>query len=251
MSEPAPTATLRQQHYQALCGMALSALILLQLNHSGMMAVSFVVNVLIGGVGILGIFYRARLSPMLVLFAIAAPQVVEQYYLNQNVQFGRGMRFLDLEDVLMCLAALTYFIGHYRLHGLWFGVLPADRRLKPVGAAEPTPPRVRSEESLRPAELVALVFAVPVVVLAAELAIAVLKLQWTAVELPPRWRQFVFAAWTLVLGLFLGAHAFRYWRRAQMDRATALLLLQDVQWHETRGEQRRIYRWIVWKKLRQ
>jgi hypothetical protein len=27
-------------------------------------------------------------------------------------------------------------------------------------------------------------------------------------------------------------------------------MLQDILWHETRSEQRRINRWIVWQKLR-
>jgi hypothetical protein len=34
-----------------------------------------------------------------------------------------------------------------------------------------------------------------------------------------------------------------------MDRFTAQLMLQDILWQQTRGEQRRIQRWIVWKKL--
>ena len=50
--------------------------------------------------------------------------------------------------------------------------------------------------------------------------------------------------------MFLAAHVFRYWRRLQMDRVSAMLMLQDLLWHETRGEQRRISRWIAWKRLR-
>jgi hypothetical protein len=50
--------------------------------------------------------------------------------------------------------------------------------------------------------------------------------------------------------MFLAAHAFRYWRRLQMDRTTAILMLQDILWRETRSEQRGINRWIVWRKLR-
>ena len=58
-------------------------------------------------------------------------------------------------------------------------------------------------------------------------------------------------AWSLLMVLFLTAHAFRFWRRLQMNRATALLLLQDILWRETRAEQRRVNRWIVWQKLRE
>jgi len=50
--------------------------------------------------------------------------------------------------------------------------------------------------------------------------------------------------------MFLASHGFRYWRRVQMDRVSALLMLQDILWNETRGEQRRINRWLAWRKLR-
>ena len=35
-----------------------------------------------------------------------------------------------------------------------------------------------------------------------------------------------------------------------MDEATARLLLQDEVWKETRGEQRRLNRWLTWKENR-
>jgi hypothetical protein len=30
-----------------------------------------------------------------------------------------------------------------------------------------------------------------------------------------------------------------------------LLLLQDILWNETRGEQRRLNRWVAWTKLKE
>jgi len=48
--------------------------------------------------------------------------------------------------------------------------------------------------------------------------------------------------WTVIIVMFVAAHAFRGWRRAQMTRPLAQLTLQDVLWNETRGEQRRIAR---------
>ena len=91
---------------------------------------------------------------------------------------------------------------------------------------------------------------IPLCALLAEFAGFVLKQHWTVIGLPPRWKQFLMVAWLVLLVLFVAGHGFRYWRRSQMDRATALLLLQDLLWNETRGEQRRLNRWIVWKKLK-
>ena len=240
-------AKVSARHYQALCGLALSAIILLQLQQSTLMPqVSLAVGILLGCIGVIAIFYRSRMRPMLVLIAMAVPHVIEQYY--SNLAFNpdsRGVRFLDLADVMMCIATLAYFIGHYRLHGLWFGVLPPDSRM----AATPAPPRLRSEESLSATELVTLVFSVPLFALMAQFAYLLLQQQWTGIELPPRWKQFLIVAWVLLLVMFLAAHGFRYWRRLQMDRVSALLMLQDILWNETRGEQRRINRWIAWRRL--
>ena len=252
MSESAPPApVVTPRFYQAVCGLALSAIVLFQMQQSGLLGgVALVVAVLVAFIGLLGVYFRIKLSPTLVLLAIGLPQIVEQYYANQyGNPDGRPVRFLDITDVLLCIAALTYFIGHYRLHGLWFGVLPPDARFKTKPGEKPAPPRVRSEESLSVTELVTLVFMVPALVFAAELAYLFLRQPMGVLDLPPRWKQLVLAAWLLLLVMFLVAHLFRHWRRLQMDRVSALLTLQDILWNETRGEQRRINRWLAWKKL--
>jgi hypothetical protein len=84
----------------------------------------------------------------------------------------------------------------------------------------------------------------------AQVAGFLLRQQWGLIDLPPRWKQFGAVAWALLLVMFLAAHAFRHWRRLQLDRVGALIMLQDLLWNETRGEQRRIQRWLAWKKLR-
>lgn len=233
-------AAITQRHYQALCGLALAAVFLIQLQQSSLAApITLVANLLVVFIGTLGILYRVRLSPILVLVALAVPQLIAQHQMNQL--FRPEFRFLDVGDVLVCMALLTYLIGQYRLHGLWFGVLPRDARQTPQA-------QMRSAASLSAAELMGLIFPVPIFAMLAEFAALLLKQPWTIGELPPRERQLLAAAWAILLAMFLGAHAFRYWRRAQMDRVSSMLLLQDVFWDETRGEQRGINRWIVWKK---
>jgi hypothetical protein len=248
MSEPVRKITPR--HYQAVCALALSGMVLLQLQQSTLAThVALIVSVLIGFLGLRVIYYRTAISPMLVLLALAIPYAVEQYTVNQTIgtelQTRRGF---DVADVLMCVAGLTYFIAHYRLNGLWHGVLPADPRVPKALAGKP--PLARSEESLSVAELAALVFTVPAFAVLAQFGFFLLQQRWGLLEQAPRWRPILLAAWTVVLTMFLVAHVFRYWRRLQMDRVSAMLLLQDMLWHETRGEQRRVNRWVAWKKLR-
>lgn len=256
MSQPAApdsvAVTITPLHYQTLCGLALGTIVLIRMQHFGLDRPSqLFVHALILSLGAFGILDRVRFSPMLMLLAIAVPYLIERQ--DSDPFFDpdlRSMRFLDGADVLVCMAALTYFIGHYRLLGLWAGVLPADSRSPAAARAKPAPPQRRSEESLNAAEVAALVFTVPAFALLAEFACLLLKQPWMMTGIDPRWNQFLLIAWTMLLAMFLTAHAFRYWRRLQMDRATALLMLQDILWHETRGEQRRIHRWLAWKKLR-
>jgi hypothetical protein len=234
--------TISVRHYQVLCGLALTAIFLVQVQQSTVaMAVTLLANLFVVFVGTLGILYRLRLSPMFVLLALSLPHLVEQHQSNQvfNPDF-RSYRF-EIADVLLCIAMLTYMIGHYRLLGLRFGVLPPDSRRSVEDQA-------RKSASLSVAELTGLIFPVPAFALLAQLAVLGLKQHWTVVELTPRWKQFLLLSWTLLLLMFLAAHAFRYWQRLQMDRFTAMLLLQDILWQQTRGEQRRIQRWWTWKK---
>jgi hypothetical protein len=235
----APGSPITPRHYQTLCGLSLAAIALMQMQSLDLDgSIKLALHAVFLGTGALAILDRVRLSPILVLVAMAAPYLIEQQRVNQF--FGPDhtyLRFPDIGDVLVCIAALTYFIGHYRLLGLRIGVMPADRRL---------PPHVRSEQSLSAAELATLIFTVPAFALLAQFASLLLKRQ-PFLAIDPRINEFVLFAWALVLAMFFAAHAFRYWRRLQMDRVSALLLLQDMLWHETRGEQRVIQRWLAWK----
>lgn len=244
MSEAAPARPITHRHYQALGGLALAAIFLLLLRHASAHEMTLLVSAFVLLLGAVGLLSRVRLSPILVLCAIAAPMLAEQYYRNQlDVDF-RSFPILDVGDILLCCATLTYLIAQYRLHGLWFGVMPADARLSAQEAA-------RTEASLSAAELLGLIVPIPAAALLAQLACLLLRQHWTLIDLPPRWKQFLAIAWTVLLVMFLAAHAFRYWRRLQMDRTTALLMLQDILWRETRSEQRGINRWIVWRTLRE
>jgi len=240
VSEPS-ASRVTARHYQAMCGLALAAIFLVQVQHSPLgMPITLLANLFVVFIGMLGILYRVRLNPIFALFALAVPQLIEQSQVFSRDQ--RGARFLDVADVIVCVGVLTYLIGQYRLHGLWFHVVPLDPRV-------PAERQTRSQGTLSLAELSALIFPIPICVLLAEIAALLLKQPWSLGKLPTQWNQFLAVAWVILLALFLSAHAFRYWRRRQMDRVSAQLLLQDVLWQQTRGEQRRVNRWLAWKHL--
>ncbi|HZZ81435.1 MAG TPA: hypothetical protein VFE62_23235 [Gemmataceae bacterium] len=233
-----------QRHYQALAGLALAAVFLLRLQQgSGLQETALIVNLFVLMFGTISLLYRVRIAPILVPCALGLPMLFEQYNLNQFHFESRGMHVMDLGDVLLCVALLTYLVSMYRLNGLRFGLHPPDTRVPESTAA-------RTETSLSPAELIGLVVPIPASALFAQVASLLLRQRWSLYDLPLRWQQFLIVAWTLLLVLFLAAHAFQCWRRLQMDRTTALLFLQDILWRETRGAQRSINRWIVWRKLR-
>lgn len=233
------------RHYQAICGLALGAIFLIQLQSSSSGApLMMVANLFVLFLGTVGTLYRVRLAPILVLVAFSGPQLFEQYQLNQmfNPDF-RGFRFLDVADLVLCMAMLTYLIGQYRLHSLWFGILPRDPRV-------PEESQRRSGGSLNATELSSLIFPIPIAAILAELSGYLLSQQFGVFELQPRPKQLLVVAWVVLLLMFVGSHGFRYWRRLQMDSVSAQLLLQDTLWQQTRGEQRRIHRWLAWQKLR-
>ena len=234
MTEPAPERKISARYYQVLCGLALVMIFLLQVQQN----ISPFLNAAMLCVGALTTLTRFRLSPIWVFLVIAVSHLIEQHQSNQliNPDF-RTFRFLDLNDMLLCMAVLTYTIAQYRLHALRFHL--------EIGRASP-----RSEDSLSMRELLALILPIPLCTLAAEWMAVLLRQHWELVGLPPRWKQLLALSWALLVVLFLAAHGFAYWRRVQMARGLALQMLQDVLWNETRREQRRIARWLAWVRLK-
>jgi hypothetical protein len=238
------------QHYQILCGLALGVLFLVQVQQGLLLT-----NLAMLLMGVLAIVLRIRLSPLLVLL----PLVGGQFYLQVVFRVWHTQAVLQPEDVLLCAAALGYVAGHYRLLALWGSILPADPRQRyhaqapvvvPLGRLGKVAPQHRPAALLSRGEIAWFVLQLPLFALLAQGAWVLLGIRREVLDLTPRWMQFVSLAWALALGLFVAGQFFRYWRLLQMDRVTATMLLQDVLWHETRGEQRRIARWLAWERLR-
>jgi hypothetical protein len=162
-------------------------------------------------------------------------------------------------DLALACGVLAYVAGHFRLQGLVRQSRPADernarRRRRMPGADRwllPTSAR-RPAGLVRGNELALLLVGIP--------AFSVLGyVVWTRLELefpfpvlglpPPFWRALVLV-WVLFLGLAVTGAVLGYLGWVQAGRDDCLLYLQDQLWSATRGEQRRINRWLVWLRLR-
>jgi hypothetical protein len=238
------------QHYQVLCGIALAAVFLILMQQQ--VPLAGVAALLLGAAGIL---LRARISPILVLLAVVGGQLYRQYLFSVWRQHGA----LDVEDVVLCAATLAYVAGHYRLLAIWRHILPPDPRQRyhkqaravvPVGRIGKIAPQHRPVALVSRSELALFVLQLPLFALLAQGAWMVIGARRELHELSPRWMQLLQLTWGVALAAFVIGQFFRIWRLLSMDRLTAQMLLQDALWHETRGEQRRIGRWLAWFNLR-
>lgn len=161
---------------------------------------------------------------------------------------------LSVPDLVLCGGVLGYTAAWYRLQALRRWVLPAEAGARGV--------RRRAAGLVTQAELSALVIALPVAAVAASLAWAALTgatADEQPVDLPTLWQNPDLPAevWqlitlTLLVGLagLVAASAFDYVARRSLTAEQAELLLQDSLWAETRGDQRRVSRWLAWARVR-
>jgi len=247
---PEDSVPVRPLHYQVLCGAALAVLFVVQLQQGLLVAATFGMLIAIPA-----ILLRVLISPLLVLIPLIAGQI----WLSYPVEALRSQRPLQLEDVALCTGALAYVAGHYRLIALWRSILPADPRQRyhkhaaaivPLDRLGRIAVQHRPASSLSRAEIARLVLELPLFAILAQGVWIVLSMPRDILGLPPRWVQLGLLVWGLTLGLLIAGQVLRALRLLHMDRMTAKMLLQDVLWNETRREQRRIARWLAWRRLR-
>jgi hypothetical protein len=210
-------------------------------------------------VGLLGVLSRLRAAPIVVLLILAGQQLLRQAALVRYDTRGYAAAWSpEVTDIVLCGAVLAYVLAHYRLQSLVYSVVPVDPRRR-----EGPPrwhfwrfqrlPRVvlerRSPRSVSRVEVGLLVMSLPAAPLLAQLLWAGLARPREMLGLPPRLWRSLLVTWALGFGLFVVAAALRHLRHRRMTLHEAALLLQDLVWHETRREQRRLNRWLAWKRL--
>jgi hypothetical protein len=237
-------------HYQLLCAFCLAVVLLIQLQAGLVLTNLF--GILIGAAGLV---FRLRLAPILFVALVAIAQLT----LAHGAHFDYVNRTMTPNDVFLCAAVLGYVSCHFRLQSIWYGVLPSDPRLRAgpprrafpwIRRREPLVHEKRGAQQITPRELAWLVATLPLWAVAAQLANKLIPRQWYLLGFPATFIQILVVLWLLAVGFAVVRAFLNYWTHRDHDAATAQLYLQDILWRDTRGEQRRVNRWLAWWKLK-
>ena len=229
------------------------------------------------GAGLLGLFFRWRIAPALVIGITGSCIVYAEpggpIFRGQTQRLSAGV--VDLPTWILCSALLAYVIGHYRLQALSGKLFPADRRLpKTAGGKDlrlsnqarsfhldrPLPKatagknpvdRPRLARTVDAGEVSWLIFTIPCLTFAALIVLRVLPAAQSELTV------FANASWlTLILlwvvgfGVLVANGVIVYLSLHHLRMTEARVYLQDLLWLELRRDLRRLNRWVVWSRLR-
>jgi hypothetical protein len=239
MSQSPNPAIITARHYQAVCALALVTVFLLQMQQD----INSLANGFMLFLGAVFILVPIRFSPLYVFLVLAVRQFDQQRSLGWLT--SHAARPPELADLMLAMATLTYVGGQLRLNAIRSPEPQSTQRDQVVAST------TRTDRAALPGELLWFLVSVPLCAAGAASCVILLPQHIEVADLSPGWLRFLALSWLLLTLMFVAGFCLRYWRSLQMDRATAQLLLQDVLWNETRGEQRRINRWIVWRKLKE
>jgi hypothetical protein len=230
--------------------------------------------------GALGLAFRWRAAPVIVLLAVILllvswwmrtdPGRLGMYAaiwlrwwwaggewwripLRRSGSYWQGA--LPTSDLLLALSLLAYAAGQYRLQGLTVRLFPPDPRERRAAARQGqkqqfTESLRRSPSWVTPREIATLLVGLTACAVAASLFWAWLLGQDTNLELDdPVWRG-ILVLWLLGGGVLVVAAGLRYGMLRRMTPAEAEMYLQDLLWQQTRREQRRLNRWLAWAWLK-
>jgi hypothetical protein len=223
--------------------------------------------------GAVSVVFRWRIGPVLLLVTLGSLFYVDKTVQVFYVLWPSSEERSPLAVWVLSGGVLGYCAAHYRLLGLTSALLPSDPRrfaelvagsgnpatTRGVVAGFPDPPATdRRPPALVPVarpvsawEIGSLMLALPIWAFLAQLAERLLPNEASHPhELSKELLQGVVLAWALTLGTLVGTGFLSYLGRQMMTRRQAMIYLQDVLWRETRRDQRRIQRWLVWRKLR-
>lgn len=216
-----------------------------------------------------GLVLRWRITPGLLLIALGAVLVLNEYGRPAWLRrVEHRTLLLTLGDLVLCISTLAFLAGFYRLQSLTVAIFPHDPRRRSA-AGGPALDRKRSERLATPAELAMLLGMLPFWAgLAYFLYPELVSGVWTNPELPGAFNEdgnefqqraglaasglvdVSLRSRRIILGLggfvLVAATSISYLAWRKMTPIEAELALQDVVWEETRSEQRRISRWAAW-----
>ncbi len=232
-----------------------SGLVVLFLALMERMGTFAVVPGLIGALGLATFLVPRQLGVLRkpVYFAPIIVLLITALFLSLSSSFSR--RSVQLMDVLAAPALLAYLGSQYRLFALGWSAVPADQRPRLSGPGG-DPPEARPPHQVSTREPLHLIGVIAICVLAGQVLWQWLLLEWVIVEPgePQRlgmnqspWHV-TRLVWTVGVGAMVLVGLFRVLRSYRMSRDEAAMIGVDTLWTETRGEQRRLARWIAWRR---
>ncbi len=231
-------------HYRVLVAIGLGVVTLTMLQQGQAIPAVFLVVF-----ALVMVWFRFRLSPMWLLVPIFIGESAQWWgFTGKDLQ---PPRLLQVDDLLRVGGALLAISGLYRLQGFWFGVFSPDPRLSGSKPAKTPSLVLRPADSFSPFELVLFLIEIALIVVVGQTASGWLFQPRRALGLNPRWIAAALIVWVMGVGILLVASLLRIYRQRTMSPALARLALQDDLWAQTRGEQRRNNRWLVWRRLKQ
>ncbi len=253
-----PEAADPGQSYSWLCLMALGV-IAVALTEFGLGAIAFVPL----GLGAVGLWMRWASGPPLLLLTlgcvIAYVSGLARAGMSPGGRGGFGVVGFSHDPVspvnlAVCAASVAFVIGYYRYLAFADRVFPADPSRPPADELEARLIVRRGPASTSPGELTNLLFTIP-------LWCGLGFFLWSLLSRvrPPfgmgfsqargEWGLFVLCWVVAVTGLVVAA-VVRLLGQTQATPTQHLIYLQDQVWRETRREQSRLNRWLVWSRLR-
>jgi hypothetical protein len=210
------------------------------------------------GAGALGVLLPGAVSPSLVLFAVMTLLVIRFSFFP--APFVERPVSSPLADLLLALASLAYLAGHTRYLSIRRHAVPPDPRRERLPGHErlagrwllPHKPTRRSGEGVATGEVARLLLAAPLFALVAYMLWVRVAFEPVpeTLELPLPLYRAVLVVWAGVIALCGGYALLAYLGRANASREESLMYLQDQLWDATRGEQRRVHRWLARSRLR-
>jgi hypothetical protein len=182
---------------------------------------------------------RQWIPPLVLLMVVLLTALFETSFHTPEMEFG---------DVVLAAAMLTYLVSQYRLFSLGSAAFPPDTRPRPdrpIGDE----PELRPDSLMNVNELFWMILVVIQSLIMGLIIWDLVSTNWRLGETSAetRWR-FVSLMWVLGLGALVLVGFFRILRNYRMSEDEARMVLQDTLWTETRGDQRRIARWMAWQR---
>jgi hypothetical protein len=204
------------------------------------------------GAGFLGLFFRWRIAPVLVIAITAACLIRAErgdglYMSGQQILPGA---IVDLQTWIVCSALLAYVLAHYRLQALTAGIFPADRRSIGQPKLKNPAERPRSGRTVGTGEAATFILTLPFVTFAALLLLRVLPISHGQFEFRDNIWLTILLLWIVGSIVMLAQSVLGYVALRNLQLAEARLYFQDQLWLELRRDLRRLNRWLIWARLR-